>query len=126
MILIFGGAYQGKLAYALDRFGLTDSDVYSCCESNTTIPINNKILYEFDKWVLALIKTDIDVTDALRQFIDNNADAIVICTDISCGVVPVDEIQRKHREAVGRSMAELSRVSNEVVRLYCGIPTRIK
>jgi len=126
MILIFGGAYQGKLAYALDRFDLTDSDVYRCCESNTVIPINNKILYEFDKWVLALIRADIDIADALRQFIDNNTDSIVICTDISCGVVPVDEIQRKHREAVGRSMTELSRVSSEVVRLFCGIPTRIK
>lgn len=126
VILIFGGAYQGKLAYALDRFKLTEADVYRCFEENTVIPENRKIVYEIDKWILALIQADADVTDALRQFITVNTDAVVICNDISCGVVPIDAVQRKWREAAGRSMAELSRCSSEVIRLFCGIPARIK
>ena len=28
MILIFGGAYQGKLEYALDNFNMTEKDVF--------------------------------------------------------------------------------------------------
>ena len=30
MILIFGGAYQGKLEYALSTYKLVEKDVYHC------------------------------------------------------------------------------------------------
>jgi adenosyl cobinamide kinase/adenosyl cobinamide phosphate guanylyltransferase len=33
---------------------------------------------------------------------------------------------RKWREAVGRSMAVIAGVSDEVIRLFCGIPQRVK
>ena len=125
MILIFGGAYQGKLDYALERFNLTDSDVYKCGETEGP-PENKKIIYEIDKWILDLVKADIDIEKATRQFIEINPDAIVICNDISCGIVPIDPVMRKWREAVGRTLAALSQKSDEVVRLFCGIPTRIK
>jgi len=126
MTLLFGGAYQGKLDYALKRFNLTQDDVFLCDNDDTCLPENKKIIYEIDKWILALLKKDIDVGQAMRRFIDNNKDAIVICNDISCGVVPVDPLLRKWREATGRCLAALSRESDEVVRLFCAIPTRIK
>jgi len=126
MILVFGGAYQGKLDYVLDRFGLTGEDVYRCGDSCADTPSGRKVIYELDKWILALIKGGADTKEALQTFIDNNKDAVVICNDISCGVVPVDEALREWREAVGRAMAELSRESDETIRLFCGIPTRLK
>ena len=126
MILIFGGAYQGKLGYALERFKLTDADVYRCGNDNVHMPEKMKIIYEIDKWILSLIKNDIDVEQAIRQFVDSNRDTIVICNDISCGIVPLDPVLRKWRDAVGKSLAVLSGISDEVIRLFCGIPTRIK
>ena len=90
------------------------------------MPENNKILYEIDKWILALVKKNMDVAEAMRQCIARNQDAIVICNDISCGVVPVDPVLRKWREEAGRSLAMLAHHSDEVIRLFCGIPTRIK
>ena len=126
MILVFGGAYQGKLAYAMDRFGLTDVDVFRCSDTDAGMPANKKLIYEIDKWILALVKAGGDTDEAVLRFIGGNRDAIVICNDISCGVVPVYSILRKWREAVGRSLAEISRVSDETVRVFCGIPTRIK
>ncbi|MDR1804245.1 MAG: bifunctional adenosylcobinamide kinase/adenosylcobinamide-phosphate guanylyltransferase [Treponema sp.] len=126
MILIFGGAYQGKLAYALDRFYVTESDVYRCKSDDVRMPENRKLIYEIDKWILALVENNIDVEKAMRQFIDCNQDAVVICNDISCGVVPLDPVLRKWREAVGRSLAVLSRTSDEVIRLFCAIPARVK
>ena len=126
MILIFGGAYQGKLAYTMSRFGAAESDVYRCDTDNVNMPENKKIIYEIDKWILALVKSEIDAGEAMRQFIENNREAIVICNDISCGVVPLDPILRKWRETTGRSLALLSNISDEVIRLFCAIPTRIK
>jgi hypothetical protein len=109
----------------LERFGLVDSDVYRCSEGNDDLPGNSKLIYELDKWILALVKSGIDVDSAVKRFIAGNRDAIVICNDISCGVVPVDAVQRAWREAVGRALAALAHESDEVVRLFCGIPTRM-
>ena len=126
MILVIGGAYQGKLNYVLDRFNMTNADVFECSAEDAVMPEGKKVIYEIEKWILSLIKADADTTDALRRFMEDNGDAIVIANDISCGVVPVDDTLRKWREAVGRSLAGLSRASDEVIRLFCGIPTRIK
>ena len=125
MILIFGGAYQGKLSYALERFGLSENDVHRCSEDDTAIP-KKQVIYEIDKWILALIKEDVDVDKSVREFIEGNPDAVVIANDISCGVVSVDAVLRKWRETAGRVLAELSANSGEVVRMFCAIPTRIK
>lgn len=126
MFLIFGGAYQGKLDYALERFGLNEDDVFRCVEENTAMPGGRKVVYEIDKWILALVRAGADVSAALQQFIQRSPDTVVICNDISCGVVPMGADMRQWREAAGRSMAELARASDEVFRLFCGIPTKIK
>ena len=126
MVLIFGGAYQGKLAYAMDRFNLTESDVYQCRSDDVDMPENGKLIYEIDKWILALVEKDIDTGKTMQQFVAANGDKIVICNDISCGVVPIVPVLRKWREAVGRSLTMLSSVSDEVIRLFCAIPARVK
>ena len=129
MILIFGGAYQGKLAYAMERFNLTESSVYRCDDSNVDIPDNKKAVYETDKWILALIKagkTNAEIEQTVQQFILEHRDSVVICNDISCGVVPTDPVLRKWREAVGRTLALCAQNSEEVIRLFCSIPTRLK
>ena len=128
MILIFGGAYQGKLEYAQERFGISDADIYHCTDEITAleIPIDKKIINNLENWILALVKAEVNVSDALRQLIDANPNTIIICTDISCGIVPMSPQDREWREAVGRSMAVLSREAAEVVRVFCGIPTVLK
>ena len=113
------------MAYTLDRFGLTRGDVYECGDS-ITVPKNKKIIYEIDKWILAMVKAGIDIKEPVREFIAANKDAVVICNDIANGIVPVDPILRKWREEVGRSLAEISLASDEVARMFYGIPMRIK
>jgi len=125
MVLIFGGAYQGKLAYALERFGLSRDDAHFCHETRVDAP-KGKIVYEIDKWILALVRANADVAQSVERLAADSPDAIVICNDISCGVVPVDSVLRKWREETGRALARLALRSDEVVRLFCGIPTRIK
>ena len=126
MILIFGGAYQGKLAYALEYYKLTENDVYYCSDDCTALPCNKKIIYEIDKWILALIREGKNVSETINEFIESNKDTIVVCNDVSCGIVPTDEVLRKWREETGRAMAALAGHSLEVTRLFCGIPTKIK
>ena len=129
MILIFGGAYQGKLRYALEEYNLDESDVYRCNVDNLYMPQNKKIIYEIDKWVLALITAGYKnekLQEELAMFQKNISNEIIICNDISCGVVPVEANFRIWRETVGRLLVNLSEKSDRVVRLFCGIPTIIK
>ena len=125
MILIFGGAYQGKLDYALERFSANENKIYRCNSEDTSIP-DGKIIYEIDRWILALIQADANVTENINNLISANKDAIVICNDISCGIVPIDTVMRKWREETGRALAVLARQSDEVIRLFCGIPSKVK
>ena len=125
IVLIIGGVYQGKLDYALKRFNAAENDIYRADVHNTDIPNGKKIIYEIDKWILAMIKDGMDVSTNIKEFIAKNINAVVICNDISCGVVPVDPVLRKWRDEVGRAMAMLVKDSDEVIRLFCGIPQRI-
>jgi len=126
MVLIIGGAYQGKLSYALKRFNLSKSDVYFCSDEDTATPHGKKIICGLEKWLFALAREDMDIGIYMEKFVASCENAVVICDDISCGVVPVDVLLRKWREIVGRSLGAIAQNSDEVVRLFCGIPTRIK
>ena len=126
MILVFGGVYQGKLEYVLDRFNADADDIYKCSENDASVPRNKKIVYEIDRWVLALVKEEADIMENLKEFLETNEDAVVICNDISCGVVPIDDVMRKWREEAGKVMALIAQQSEEVVRVFCGVPCRIK
>ena len=124
MIVIFGGVYQGKLDYALERFGLSEADVFHCEGAGTLMP-SAAICNEIDKWILALLQDGLDVAAAIKQFTEKNPDAIVICNDISSGVVPIDPLMRAWRESVGGAMITLCKQAKEVVRVFCGIATSI-
>lgn len=126
MILIFGGSHQGKLSYTLERFQLSEADVHFCQVADTSLPQNKPVIYQLEHWILALLQADLDLETNLAQFIESNRQSIIICTDISSGVVPIDPILRKWREEVGRLMGLLATSSVEVVRLFCGIPQRLK
>ena len=126
MILVFGGAYQGKLDYALERFELTHDDVYRCSDDDSGVPRGKKIICGLERWILALVKEGADVEDAVRRFASENQSAVVTCADISCGVVPEDAALRKWREDVGRTLTKLARDSDEVIRVFCGIPSKQK
>jgi len=119
MILIFGGVHQGKLDYAQERFGI--DEVYHC--RDTTMPIG-KIINNFDQWILALVRSNEEIP--IQEFIYANPDSIVICNDVSGGVVPIEEDLRKWREETGRAMAKLAQYSDEVIRVFCDIATHVK
>ena len=121
MILITGGSYQGKLEYAKARFGLTDADI---CVND--IDFNKKCLAYIDRYALDAIKRGIEPADIFKENADKLSDKIIITTDISSGIVPMDATLRAWREACGRMNSFLAARADEVWRLFCGIPERIK
>ena len=54
------------------------------------------------------------------------AKAIVTCSEVGAGIVPLDAQERAWREAVGRMSCELASQAETVVRMVCGIPVVLK
>ena len=150
MILIFGGAYQGKLGYARDNFKI--ETVFDCSKGQdrgaepdagetpradvNDLPPDARKLPEpnlsadaitgLEAFVLACTRSGIEAADWFRERRDQWQDKILIIQDQSQGIVPVDAEQRAAREMNGRLMIYLAGEADEVYRVFCGIGRRIK
>ena len=126
MILIIGGRWQGRLEYAKSRFGLSDGDIFPCDEAVDALDYNRRCVAYVDRWALNRVRAGEDPAALLAANLDRLSDSIVIATDVSCGVVPVDAEMRAWRDACGRVNALLAGRADEVWRLFCGLPQQIK
>ena len=126
MILIIGGSYQGKLDFARERFGLTDADIQICDENTDAIDFTRRCIAYIDRFALNRVRSGAEPAEAFTADFGRFQDMIFISNDISGGVVPVDPVLRAWREACGRMNLRLANAADEVWRLFCGIPQRIK
>jgi len=106
--LIIGGAYQGKRQYASEHYG------------------DELLVLDFHLKVLAWLKEDIDPVLHFKNNLSEYQDKVILCDDISCGVVPVDPLMRKWREALGYILTLIAKESDEVIRVLCGIGMKLK
>lgn len=120
MILIIGGAYQGKLDFAKETFGITDADVYTC--KLAEIDFSKRCIYKIEEFT-AKCEDPIGYLEAHRE---QWQDSILILQDIFCGVVPICTENRAWRQRTGRLAQYLSREARQVSRIFCGLEQRLK
>ena len=120
MILIIGGAYQGKLDYAKETFGIMDSDVHICGAGE--IDFSKRCIYKIEEFT-AHCDDPIGYFEAHRK---DWQDSILIVQDIFCGVVPMGAETRAWRQRTGRLAQYLSREAKQVSRIFCGLEQRLK
>ena len=127
MVLIYGGAYQGKRDFAKERFVLDDGDIHTCASDGCAQNVEkHKCIYNFHLFVYALLQAGKDPLAYVTEHIGAFSEKIIISDDISGGVVPMGAENRAWREAAGRCLTYLTKNSSEVWRVFCGIPTRLK
>ena len=124
MVLIIGGAYQGKLDFAKETFGITDADVFVCDRSE--IDFSRRCVYALEEFVLACVREGKDPESYLREHREDWENSIFICRDIFCGVVPMEAENRAWRQTCGRLVQYLSREAAQVSRIFCGLEQRLK
>lgn len=124
MILVFGGAYQGKLSWAVKTFGLGQGDLKDCAEGFPTRGVS--CLYHLEKVSLTCAQKGLDTVQFLEEQQEIWQDSILICRDIGCGVVPVEKEERLWREENGKMLRFLGGRADRVSRIFCGLEARLK
>ena len=120
MILIIGGAYQGKLDFARDTFDITDEEVFIC--SGEEIDFSKRCIYKIEEFTYG----HPDPIGYFQAHRDEWQDSILILQDIFCGVVPLGAENRAWRQNTGRLAQYLSKEANQVSRIFCGMEQRLK
>lgn len=128
LILVLGGAYNGKLSFVKDKFKIKEEDIFTVNDELNDIYIDysKKVINAFHKFTYKLSLKNIDAINFILENTEFFKDKIIICDDISQGIVPLKIEDRIWRENTGKCLQYISNNSNIVYRVFCGIPMVIK
>lgn len=120
MILIIGGAWQGKLNFAKETFGITNADVFTCTDGK--IDFSKRCIDRLEEFSLH----HPDPIGYFEVHREQWRDSIMILRDIFCGVVPCSAEERAWRQNTGRLAQYLGQEADRVSRIFCGLEQRLK
>lgn len=123
MKLIFGGAYNGKLNYVKESFDVEDEDI---CMVQDSLDLSKSVLYGIHQFIYENALKGQETLPLIQQYTPFLKHKIIVCDEISSGIVPLKPEERFYREEVGRVLQYLSQESSSVIRIFCGIPTVLK
>ena len=119
MIFIIGGSNQGAMEYGQTR--VNDS---SLVDVKAMLAKNFDYIYNEN---MTEIRDAVDSEwESITKIIKEDKSAVFVGTEMGCGVVSVNKKDRLFCELNGRINCLIAREADEVVRVFCGIPTTIK
>ncbi len=124
MILVFGGAYNGKLEFVKEKYDISNEEIFFCEDEN--LEFEKKVICGLHMLTRACILKKLDPLELLKNNMELLQDKIIICDEINSGIVPMEKSDREWREATGRILQFLSKNSPDVYRIFFGIEEKIK
>lgn len=109
MILLTGGAYQGKTDYA-----------------KKYVQEGYEVINHYHQKVREQLQAGLDPMQEAEALLRQKDRLLIISDEVGCGLVPMDAFEREWREAAGRVNCYLAKNAEQVIRIICGIGTRIK
>ena len=108
MKLYVGGAWQGQEELA--RLENPDGEIWS----------------DFHETIREAVQKGEEPRSFGRRMVREHPDAVIVANEVGAGVVPIRAEDRAFREAVGRALCIIAQEAETVIRVVCGIGTRIK
>lgn len=124
MILITGGAYQGKLKFVEEHF--KPDKIIDGSDCILSIPENAECVINYHELIKRLMIENSDTVEFTKKFCNKNQNAAVIMNEVGSGIIPIEKSEREWRENVGKCGCIIAEKANKVIRMTCGIPTVIK
>ena len=119
MILIFGGAYNGKLEFVKEKYDIDNEDIFFCTDEH--LKFDKKVLCGLHVFTRACVLKNINSLEILEDNINFLKDKIIICDEINSGIVPMEKLDRAWREETGRALQFLTKHSSSVYRIFFGM-----
>lgn len=127
MILIIGGAYEGKTEYAEKTLGISESEILDGRKCDLREVHFAKAVNNFHVLIKRLLEDNrINTNEFIDEIYSVNPDITIISDEIGCGIIPLEKSERLWREETGRACCKAAELSDVVVRINCGIPSVIK
>ena len=104
MVLVFGGAYNGKSEFVKEKFNITEDDMFYC--KGDKIDFSKKVICGFHKFTYDNVLKNINSLDYIKDNINLFEDKIIICDEISSGIVPLKKEDRIWRRG-NRKMSSI-------------------
>lgn len=126
MVLITGGAYQGKKEYAMRKFGFSETEIAdgSVCDKEEIL--NSKCITNYHIFVKRMLEENADIIAVTRALCTENENAVVIMNEIGCGIVPLEKKDRIWREMTGKCGCIIAENADTVIRISNSVPVVIK
>ena len=124
MDLIIGGAYMGKRTFAMGRYGFSEEDIGDAAVDGLDFqkPCNTHL----EAFVSSCIWHKMDAVVWFQTHREWWTDTVLICRDISGGIVPLQAEDRRWREETGRLLQSLAGEAEHVYRVFCGLGVALK
>ncbi len=126
MILITGGAFQGKKAYTKETFSLEEDDFADGGSCSWDAVYESRGIFHFHEYIRRCLEAGRDISTLTEEILLQNPEIVIVVNELGSGVVPVDAFDREYRETTGRICCALAKKAREVHRVICGIGTVIK
>ena len=108
MRLIIGGAYQGKRAYAAEKYGAEN------------------LIDRFHLLVRDWLESGKPPLEMAEKLLHESPKAVIVMDEIGGGIIPIERSERLWREQVGKVGCFLAERAESVERIVCGIAVRLK
>ena len=126
MILIVGGAFQGKLDYACRLTGYKKEDFLDGGTCLEDAAFGAKGIRHFHEYIKNRMKEGRDCQELAEKLLMENPDVVIITNELGYGIVPLDPFDRNWRETVGRVCTGLAKGAERVDRVVCGLGMVLK
>lgn len=108
MKLYIGGAFQGQ-----DELAAKENP-------------SSELFLDFHETIRAACDSGESPREFANRFADEHSNAVIVANEVGSGVVPLNASERMYRENTGRALCVIASRAESVIRVVCGIGTRIK
>lgn len=124
MELVIGGAYQGKLSWAVRHYGFGECDLFDLASGTPEAP--RPCLYHLEAYTKRAFLDGKSADEIVSEPALSAEDAVIISREISSGIVPMDRDERLWRELHGQVLRLLASKAVSVTRIFCGLAEELK
>ena len=126
MKLILGGYANGRTAYAMQNYQLTESDCFDAAAEPLARWNGQRLILHAEQLVNLWLEQGKKPCTEILPWLERWQNAVLITQEVGCGLVPVTPQQRQRREAVGHFNRLLAECAETVERVCCGLGMQLK